>query len=144
MPSQETYQRVFDRNSERVFAKNPEPPLPEVLRAYRLGCKPVILGELSLHGLNGYVPRQEWARSELIRIKSSGVSTACIFGELYSVDDLQTLFDEAGSMGASVRTLGGGRHFIGYLGEIEFAASEKSSFTPFAQPLRGNSKLASE
>jgi hypothetical protein len=125
MPSQEIYRKVFERNSERVFAENPKPLLPEALKVYRLGCKPVILGELRVRAFSGSVPRQAWARSELIRIENSGAGSAYIFGELYPPDDLQALLDEAKSIGASVQTLGGGRQFLGYLGKIEFASNEK-------------------
>jgi hypothetical protein len=125
MPRQDTYQRIVDRNSERVFAQDPKPILPEALRVYRLGCKPVILGELRLRGIGDSGLRQAWARSELIRMKNSGASSAYIFGELYWRDDLEALLNEARSMGASAKTLGGGRPFLGYLGKIEFASNEK-------------------
>lgn len=125
MPSQEIYQRVFDRDSDRVFAENPKPPPPEALKVYRLGCKAVIFGELRLRGIGDSGLRQAWARSELIRMKNSGASSAYIFGELYWRDDLEALLNEARSMGASAKTLGGGRPFLGYLGKIEFASNEK-------------------
>ncbi len=141
LPSQETYLRIFERNSDRVFAENPAPALPEAMEVYRLGCKPVIVGEPPLRGVRNTVSGQ-WARSEMIRIKNTGASSAYIFGELFVPSDLQALLDEARSMGARVQTLGGGHEFTGYLGKIEFAANGMpvSPAPSVARPGEGGAK----
>ncbi len=123
VPSAETYQRVLEQDCKRAFAEDPEPPLPQSLRVYHYGCKPLILGELPMHDFSGHVSRQTWARSELTRMRDSGASSAYVFDELDPGDELQALLDEAGNMGANVQKLGGGHPYLGYLGKIDFASS---------------------
>ncbi len=130
MPTEETYRRIVDRNSDRAFAKNPKPPLPEGLMTYHLGCKPVILGERTLPAFVGYAQRRMWARSELMRVRNSGARDAYLIGELFAQDDLNAVFDEAESMGAGIRTLGGGHPFLGYLAKIEFPESTRKAISP--------------
>jgi len=123
IPSAEAYRRILEWNCERYFAKDPKPPLPEALRVYRLGCSPVVIGEIPMFGLAGRVSPQTWARSELTRIRNAGASSLFILDEMNL--SAPTLLDEAGNMGASVQILDGGRPSVGYLGKIDFASQEK-------------------